>query len=391
MKVVYAVPRYLPHLGGVENHVQALAARLAADGHRVTVATQAGKSERLPSVERPAANLTVLRFPSVLPARGQGVSASLWNWLRLGAGDADVVHVHNYHAASALGCLAAARGPVVFTPHYLGSGEGSIEAALHAAYAAGMRRVLPRVAHTICVARSEADAFRNIQGTGSACSVIPNGVDQFQIRCATPIEVSGRLVVFAGRLEPHKRPDALVQALQHLPADFRVAVLGDGSMRECLALTGRTLGLGDRLIMTGALPVDEVYRWYRAADTVVTLSRRECFGMTVAEALAAGARVIASDIGPHRDVLGLADAPRAALVPVDADAAGLAAAIRALGPKDATTIVPSLPTWDQVAVATAQVYERVLRESKPVAAPAIARGLGRASSRIKNPVRQGVQ
>ena len=104
----------------------------------------------------------------------------------------------------------------------------------------------------------------------------------------------------------------------------------------------------------------ETYRWYRAADVVVSLSRREGFGLTLAEGLAAGAAVVASDIGPHRDVMEIAGVSTPDLVPVRPRPEEVGAAVAAARrPPDETG--KRLPDWDDMTVATLACYEEVRR------------------------------
>jgi glycosyltransferase involved in cell wall biosynthesis len=356
MKLTYVVPRYLPHLGGIENHVHAIATRMCERGHEVTVATQREDDHDLPAVERLDSGAVVRRFASGARLRGQGLSPALWRWLREGAGGADLVHAHNYHALTTAGVLRSAPRPLVFTPHYLGAGEGLAEAGLHAVHRPVMRGLLRRVARVICVTPSEAELFRSDLWFGGDCAVIPNGVDVERVRTAVPEPVDGRLLVVAGRLEEYKQPQSVLAALPLLPPEYRLALLGAGPMEGRLRALADELGVADRVLTPGKLPPDGVYSWFRAADAVVTLSRRECYGMTVAEGLAAGAAVVASDIGAHRDVIGQTGASAARLVPTDAGPGRVAAAILDVAGADGAAARGQVPTWPEVADATEALY-----------------------------------
>ncbi|MGR7026278.1 glycosyltransferase family 4 protein [Geodermatophilus sp. URMC 62] len=360
LRIGLVVPRYLPHLGGIENHVAALAVRLADRGHAVTVATQREADAALPAREVDAHGVVVRRFPSAGRLRGQGLSPALWAWVRRGADRAQVVHLHNLHALTTLPALAAARPPVVLTPHHLGPGEGWAEELLHRGHAAAARRVLPKVGRIVCTTPSEAASFARHLGAGERCVVVPNGVDAAAIRAASPVPAGGgRLVVVAGRLEEYKQPHRVLEALPLL-AGHRLAVAGAGPLEPVLRRRAGELGVADRVRFCGRLSPAELYRWYRAADVVVSLSRRECFGLTVAEGLAAGAAVVASDIGPHRDVVALAGVPDAGLVPVDAPPDRVAAAVAAARRPPAPV---RLPDWDDVTDATEACYEQLLAVS----------------------------
>ncbi len=83
--------------------------------------------------------------------------------------------------------------------------------------------------------------------------------------------------------------------------------------------------------------------------------------MTVLEALAAGARVIASDIPAHREVLRMVGPASAVLVPLDAPSTEVAATIRAMAenPPGARE-EPDIRSWDDVVTETLTVYDAFL-------------------------------
>jgi glycosyltransferase involved in cell wall biosynthesis len=363
VKVTIVVPRFLPHVGGIENHVGAVASGVADIGHSVTVATQL-EADGLPACEELPSGVVVRRFPSAGRFRGQGLSPALWRWVSAGAGGADIVHLQNYHALTTLMTTAFAPTPAVLTPHYLGAGTGALEAGLHRVHASAFRQAMRQRTTVICVSSSEAAAFADAVGSVDRIEVIPNGVDQLAISSATPVPSWGRLLVVAGRLEEYKQPQLALEALPLLPSDYRLAFVGVGPMLTHLKRRSRELGTSDRTIFPGRQALEGVYPWYRSAEIVLSLSRRECFGMTVAEGLAAGAAVIASDIGAHRDVLNLAGPAAGTLVPTTVSPSDLAHAIQHTSRAQAAAFQPQLPRWEEVALKTAVIYEKVLAEAR---------------------------
>ena len=360
MRLTIVVPRYLPHLGGIENHVSAVGSGLQRLGVQVTIATQLEGEQSLPVSEVTSQGVVVRRFPTFLPLRGQGVSPALWRWVRDLSGETDLVHVHNYHALTTLPVVLATRVRRVFTPHYLGAGDGWRERAVHRSYALAARHALRGVDRVICVTASEASSFARHVGYGSRCTVIPNGVDVEAIRRAVPVAEQGPLLLVAGRLEEYKQPHVALEALAHLPRDYRLAFVGDGPMRVLLRRRTAELGVQDRVLFPGRIPPSALYSWYAAAQTVISLSRRECYGLTLAEGLAAGCAVVASDIGPHRDVIGDASPSRAALVPVGADPQAVAAEVLATEAAGRRREHIRMPSWNEVAAQTLALYRQVL-------------------------------
>jgi glycosyltransferase involved in cell wall biosynthesis len=394
-RVHVAVPRYLPHLGGVENHVAAMSRSLTDHGWEVHVVTQLEGAD-LPRQEVLAGGETVWRFPSALSLRGQGVSLGYWRHLRSLPGPAQVLHLHNYHALATLGALLATgragsrhaeaaeassrRGGVgwpgaprrVLTPHYLGVGAGRGEAALHAGYRRLAAAELRAVDAVVAVSAGEADALIADFGLDSRrVHVIPNGVDVEMLRHAVPHPRPGRLVLVAGRLLAYKQPDLVIAAVHLLPPDVHLVVAGSGELEPNLRRLAYLLELGDRVRFVGSVPPAELARWYAAADVVVSMSERECFGLTLAEGLAAGAGIVASDIRAHRDVFALSGYTEPNLVPVrvtpqrlaDAIGAALAAGRRPV----ATTPVPA---WDQAGALMAELYSALAAGTVPAAGTA---------------------
>lgn len=136
------------------------------------------------------------------------------------------------------------------------------------------------------------------------------------------------LVLFAGRVTPHKGLEYLVRAMEHLAPPARLLVVGDGyGLPDVRTLVGE-LGLQERIEFAGAVDrarMGDVYR--RAAVLAVPSIWPEPFGMVGPEAMTYGLPVVAFPVGGITDWLvdgetGLFVAPR--------DSAALGAAIQRL-------------------------------------------------------------
>lgn len=358
MRLTLVVARYLPHLGGIEIHVSEIARRAADAGWQVTIATladQPGLAEH-----EVVDGITIRRFAARVHMAGHDVwSPQLWRFVQEGADEADVIHVHNYHAPVVLPALNASRARVVFTPHYLGVGPAVQERAQHWAYRQLTRRVLARSRPAIIhVSQTEAAEFRDDLGASVASSVhvIPNGVRVDDLVRAMPLPKTGRLLLLASRLEAYKQPDLVIRALAECPSDTHLAIAGDGPERDNLSRLADQLGVGSQVQMLGRLSWADLTSWYRTADVFLSLSRRECYGMSVAEALAAGVGVVASDIPAHREVVGQSGHPLDTLLPVDSSPKEISAAIsRAFGYRCGPGTRPT-PTWDDMVREVLKVY-----------------------------------
>src|SRR6185437_11449346 len=125
-------------------------------------------------------------------------------------------------------------------------------------------------------------------------------------------------------------------------------------------------GLQSRIIITGELPIEEVQRWYQRLTIYAFTSRNEGFGLTLIEAMSAGAALVASRAGAAELVVehgvsgvlvppGDADALVAALEPLLRDPAACAA----MGARGRERVIARF-SLDAEAKAIAEVYRTLI-------------------------------
>jgi glycosyltransferase involved in cell wall biosynthesis len=359
MKITYLSSGYPPDLGGVERHVAELASRMAADGHAVQVLAQRRGGQTL-TADR-IDGVIVRRFPVRLSAPALAVTP--WRELSLSRGVDEIVHAHNYHSAASLAPALAARAPLVFTPHYLGTGENMLPRLLHAGYRPFGRLVFRCSDRIICVSRAEASLLRqHFRSSATPITVVPNAVDADELRRARPHPVEGTAILTAGRLAAYKNVGLTLEAVRHLSEEFRLYVAGDGPERERLHRASRRAGVEQRVVFLGRLDPPDLHRWFRTARVYVTLSPRECFGITLLEALVAGAGTVASNIAAHREVVARSGARAVVLVPPWIGPLELAGAIRHVARRtDGVGAATEPPSWDAVAERHLQIYHSLTR------------------------------
>jgi glycosyltransferase involved in cell wall biosynthesis len=148
--------------------------------------------------------------------------------------------------------------------------------------------------------------------------VSPPGVDVARFGRASREPPAEHVVVSPGRLVWEKGHYDVLRAVASLERPPRVLLVGAGPERERLLGYAGELGLGGR-VEARAVPHAEMPAVFAAASCVVLASLpvplwEEQFGMVLAEAMAAGAPILASSSGAIPEVLG----PRAQLfVPGD--------------------------------------------------------------------------
>jgi glycosyltransferase involved in cell wall biosynthesis len=174
------------------------------------------------------------------------------------------------------------------------------------------RLVYPRLSAVSALTNRSADWIRSRLGARNV-PVIPNPV-AWPLPVTKPelipsevlSVVSGsRLLLAVGRLEHQKGVDRLLAAfalLQALHPDWRLAILGEGSLRISLERQIDELGLRGRVLLPGV--AGNIASWYEVANIYVLTSRYEGFGNTLAESLAYGVPAVAVDCetGP-REIL----------------------------------------------------------------------------------------
>jgi glycosyltransferase involved in cell wall biosynthesis len=146
--------------------------------------------------------------------------------------------------------------------------------------------------------RGAAGAF--VPGTASAdyaralgvelVELAPNAIDASVFEQAA-VDRSGRdgcTFLYAGRLDPEKGLDILLEAFREVPGEL--VLVGAGSDEE------RLRGLApDRVRFEGPRDRDELVRYYADADVFVLPSRSEPWGMVLNEAAAAGLPLVATE------------------------------------------------------------------------------------------------
>jgi glycosyltransferase involved in cell wall biosynthesis len=308
-------------------HIEEVYARLAARGHTVTVFCRRalqGRSHR---------GIRIRPVPAIPASPWDRFSYSAVASTLAALGRFDVVHYHSYSNSGWSFLPRLCGKPVVMTVHrleWLDEKWGPAGRAVLLANAWTTNRIGGAF---IAVSRDYEDYLRAEVPADRPVVRIPNGVtvpdtvdDGAALRLGL---VPDAFLLAVSRLVPEKGLDVLLDALDQLGAgvDSTLPVVIAGRARHptdySAALTGRAASAATPVRLLGVQPAATVHGLYRAARALVAPSRREGNPLTVIEAMAHGVCVVASDIPPHRELLGDAGL----LVPVD-DAEALASALR---------------------------------------------------------------
>lgn len=378
MRIALLPSAFAPWIGGVEELTRRLALQLSAAGDDVEVWT-IRHPKALAACEE-IEGLRVRRFDlplptahprslATLPIHGSQALAALMRAAR--SFRPDILHVQCF---SANGIYASGLSRIRSVPLVVSlQGETVMDAGdiygrsttLRLGLRAGLRSA---AAVTACSEFVLADAECNFGLQPGRGAVIPNGVDvagDAEPRAlALPFD---RFVLGLGRLVWKKGFDLLLDAFATLASghpDLGLVIGGAGPELAPLRERVAALGLGERVVLPGALSRGEVAWATRNASVFVLPSRVEPFGIVVLEALRARRPVVVSSRGGAREIVrdgldGLLADPEdvaglAAAIGRLLDDELLAAALAASGAERVRTFA-----WDGIAARYRDLYRRV--------------------------------
>jgi glycosyltransferase involved in cell wall biosynthesis len=161
--------------------------------------------------------------------------------------------------------------------------------------------VLREAAVVTCASRFLAERIEQLQ-----CDVrpvtVPSAVDPAWFR---PLPKENRMLV-VGRLIPLKGVDDILEALARLDLDgWHVDIVGDGTSRSGLERQAARRGLTRHLTFHGWIDHDSepLRDMYGRARIFVQASHRENMSLSLLEAIAAGCRIVASNVGGTPEVI----------------------------------------------------------------------------------------
>ena len=363
LRVLMVAARYLPYSGGTETHVHEVSRRLAQAGHIVGVLTAdpTGELKRNEQVD----GVTIIRLRAwprnrdylFAPGIIRLIDPTKW----------DLIHIQGYHTLVApLAMLGAIRSkiPFVITFHSGGHSSGW-RRWLRPLQWNLLRPLVSRARRCIGVSRFEAETFCNQMGLDRRrMAVIPNGAELPQPDAASAQQSAGRLILSVGRLERYKGHHRAIEALPYLLSDFpdlQLRIIGSGPYEDDLRRLAMQCGVSDRVAI-GAISAanrQELSNLVARASLVTLLSDYEANPVAIMEALSLGRRVLAT---ASSGFIELAEQGLLRTVPLQSDAASIAAAMAdELNAPAGRPAVP-LPDWQSCADRLVDVYRAALRD-----------------------------
>jgi phosphatidylinositol alpha-mannosyltransferase len=288
--------------GGVQNHIRDLAEFLIVSGHNVSVLAPAIDETNLPDYVVNAGKPISIPYNGAV-ARvlfGPVAFARVRQWIS--QGEFDLLHLHEpaIPSISLLACWAA-DGPMVGTFHAAAKRQKII-------FAIGpiLEPAIEKLSARIAV--SEAARLTLTDHLDTDAVIIPNGIYANRYADGDRIEKwSGNTIGFIGRFEePRKGLSVLVDALpviSRFAPDVKILVAGPGDPTKVIESIDPQLR--ERFEFLGKITETEKANFMSSVAVYVAPNTGgESFGIILAEALAGGACVVASDIPAFDDLLG---------------------------------------------------------------------------------------
>ena len=288
MKVVQVCPRYYPDIGGVETHVKEISERLVKRGFDVEVicTDPSGNLKRHEKIN----GVSVTRFRSYAPRDAYYFAPQIYFFIK--DYGFDLMHVHSYHALPALfAALAKNSRRLIFTPHYHRRGHTIIRNLLHKPYRIIGGKLFEMADKVICVSEYEKHmVMSDFKVHNEKIEKIPNGLDLkefMNLKSEKKSKDDRKTLLYVGRFEQYKGIHHIIEALQDLKK-YKLDVVGKGPYEKNLHKLAQELSVTERINWYKDLTRGEMLIRYASADMFIMLSKYEAYGITVAEALAAG-------------------------------------------------------------------------------------------------------
>lgn len=214
----------------------------------------------------------------------------------------DLFHVHNFQSLIPLTVsIAKADKKIVFSPHFHPIGSTSPNTMLRKCYEPVVGPFLFKSSDLIiCFSNTEKHLLINRFGKNlikpDKTRVIYHGANFYEVENAKPFDLSGKIILYVGRLERYKNVQIIIESLRFLPKEYQLFIIGEGTFEFTLKQIAHKLNLMDRVKFLGYLSDRLMYRWLKTCSVLVQLSKIESgISLTCIDALAAEKPVIVNN------------------------------------------------------------------------------------------------
>jgi len=308
MKIAFYELHSTVSRGGIQSFVWGLADALSGRGHAVHI--YGGKGNILPAMK---SDVTVHRFPFV-PRQyvpnfgsrfrkfGERLTFNCSSLMHLVQGKYDIIYINkSFDMPGVLLAGRLSKSIVIYGSH------GTEFFPLYRYFAEKLD------AFFSC---SNFNASQVEEYCGIRPRVLYNGIDvdrfaprepDLSLRRALGVDDGMKILASACRLIGWKGIQYAIMAVRSVVRDGRnvkYLIIGDGEYRKTLEALVRSAGLEENVIFLGAIPNEELPRYYSIVDVALFPSvSDETFGISIAEAMACGVPVVSTKVGGIQEVV----------------------------------------------------------------------------------------
>jgi 1,4-alpha-glucan branching enzyme len=312
-------------IGGISPHIYYLSRSLARNGVKVYVVTcdfpGAAAHEvvdgvevyRIDSYKNPSPDFATWVY--LMNLNMQKEAAAI---IRQLGGEVDVFHAHDWLVATAgIGLKHVFRKPFFATMHSTEIGRRN---GIHFDYERMIHETEAWLTYeawkVICCSDYMVHHVQWAFGLpADKLVMIPNGVNaevytknekenlaMFRSKYALPEE---KIVLFVGRLVYEKGVHVLVNAAPKVleKANAKFIIVGNGYMKDQLSTIVNATGIANKVMFTGFVDDETLWKLQKCADVSVVPSLFEPFGIVALEAMAAKSPVVVSDTGGLSEIV----------------------------------------------------------------------------------------
>ncbi|BCR21061.1 glycosyltransferase [Borrelia miyamotoi] len=318
MRIAIFTDTYIPDKNGVSTSIRQIKAGLEKKGHTVYIfCTQ---SQRIDLKERCVYRCSSIKLNNKIDAQ-----IALPNKTQIDKiiqeYKPEIIHTHSEFIMGNIGKKLALKYniPIVHTnhtmwdhyKHYLGILKYLINPDKV------MKKFYDKIHHFIYPSIKSRDKYFNF-AKNADYKIIPNGVDRElfikelsqekkqEILNKHEINQNDKIIIFVGRINKEKNVSLLIEHLKKLLIEnknCKLLLIGRGKELNKVKHFRKKYGIEKQIILTGPIPWEEMYYYYKISDVFASLSISEVYPMTVIEALSTGIPAILVNDIIYKDLI----------------------------------------------------------------------------------------
>lgn len=314
MNIAIITDTYFPDINGVTSSIYTLSEALKSQGHCVYIFTV---SEPKSLLRKLKADPTVYRLPSLplifLKPHRAAVPFSVRMLRMMRKLKIDIIHTQTefFLGFAGLNISTSLRIPVIHTYHTMLEDYTHYIAGKLASprFARQFSKVFCNLADSVIVPTSKVEKTLHSYGVTTPIYVIPTGINlaPFSIDNYSNIEIeslkkslgidpSHKVILCLGRVAREKSIHLIISEMPNiiraLP-DAKLLIVGDGPALPNLRALAKSTGVENHVTFSGAVPYNEIAKYYRLGDVFMSCSITETQGLTYYEAMASGLPIVA--------------------------------------------------------------------------------------------------